>query len=156
MPRASHNGVIAENRRARHDYDILETVEAGLVLTGAEIKSVRDGKINISQAYVNERRGELWLVNAHVAEYHGAGGFTQHDPLRPKKLLVHRKQIAHLAGLAAQQRLTIVPLRVYIKNHVAKVLIGVARGRRQYDKREAIKRRETDREIRRAQKIRSR
>ena len=153
---ARKDGTVTVNRRARRDYDILETVVAGLVLTGAEIKSIRDGRVNITQAYAQERRGEMWLMNAHVSEYHGAGGFSEHVPLRPKKLLLHRRQIRHLAAMTTEQRITIVPLRLFITRHMAKVELGVGRGRRAYDKRAVVAARDASRDMRRALKLRSR
>lgn len=150
------DGTVTVNRRARRDYDILETIVAGLVLTGAEIKSIRDGRVNITQAYAQERRGEMWLMNAHVSEYHGAGGFSEHDPLRPKKLLLHRRQIRHLAAKVTEQRITIVPLRLFITRHMAKVELGVGRGRRAYDKRAVVAARDASRDMRRSLKLRNR
>ena len=141
-----HSGVIAVNRKAYHDYDILETVEAGLVLTGTEIKSVRASKINIQHAFARVEGGEMWLLNAHIAPY-AQGNIYNHEPTRPRKLLMHRDEIGELAGSAAQKGLTIVPLRVYIKNHVAKVELGLARGRKLYDKRRAIIERQQEREV---------
>ena len=140
---------VTVNRRAYHDYDILETVEAGLVLKGTEIKSVRDGRVNIQQAFARADGGEMWLHNAHIAHY-PQGNIHNHEPTRARKLLLHRGQIRELADAAAQKGLTLVPLRVYIKDHVAKVALGLARGRRQYDKRKAIIDRDQDREIGRA------
>lgn len=149
-------GTVTSNRRARRDYDILESVEAGLVLTGAEIKSIREGRANINQAYAQEKKGELWLLNAHVSEFHGSNRFVEHDPLRPKKLLLHRKQIRNIARHASEQRVTLIPLRLYIKDHVAKVELAVARGRRKYDKRAVIAAKEADRQMRRVQKYQRR
>ncbi len=146
---------VTVNRRAYHEYDILETVEAGLVLTGTEIKSIRDGRVNIQQAFARADGGEMWLHNAHIAHY-AQGNIHNHEPTRPRKLLLHKGQIAELAGAASQKGLTLVPLRVYIKDHVAKVALGLARGRRLYDKRKAIIDREQDREIGRAMREASR
>ncbi len=140
--------VIAVNRRAFRDYDILETVEAGLALTGTEIKSVRAGRVNLRDAYAREEKGEMWLFNSHIAHY-AKGGVYNHEPTRPRKLLLHRGQIEHLALELGQKRLTIVPLRLYIRNHKAKMELGLARGRRQYDKRKAIARREAERDMER-------
>ncbi|MFH1560876.1 MAG: SsrA-binding protein SmpB [Chloroflexota bacterium] len=141
-----HSKAIAVNRRAYHDYDILETVEAGLVLTGTEIKSVRAAQMNIQHAFARVERGEMWLINAHISPY-AQGNIYNHDPARPRKLLLHDKEIGELAGTAAQKGLTLIPLRVYIKGHVAKVQIGLARGRNLHDKRRAIIDREQEREI---------
>ena len=140
---------IAVNRKAYHDYHVLERVEAGLVLGGTEIKSIRAGEVNIRQAYVKPQDGELWLVNAHISPYQ-EGGIYNHDPMRPRKLLLHRDQIGKLASEVGQKGLTIVPLSLYIKKHVAKVELGLVRGKRQYDKRRAIIERDKDREARRA------
>jgi len=149
MPGNGAYKVITVNRKALHDYDILERVEAGLVLAGTEIKSIRAGRANIRQAYARPEGGELWLVGAHIAQY-PQGGIYNHEPTRPRKLLLHRDQLAQLVGAVTQKGLTIVPLRLYIRNHVAKVELGLARGRRQYDKRKAIARRDAEREMRRA------
>lgn len=146
---------IAVNRRARHDYEVLETVEAGISLTGSEIKSVRAGKVQIAEAYAQERNGEIWLQNAHITEWPGAGPWGQHDPRRPKKLLLRKSQIRRLGLLAAQQRLTMVPLRLYIKGHRAKVELALVRGLRKYDRREVIAKRDAEREARQALKRRA-
>ena len=139
---------VAVNRRALHDYEILERVEAGIALTGSEIKSVRDGKVSLQEAYARPERGEMWLQGAHIAEYAAASRFG-HEPRRPRRLLLHRSQINDLARQVEQKGLTIVPLRLYLKRGMAKVELGVARGRRQYDKREAIAKREAEREVER-------
>ena len=141
--------VIAVNRKAFHDYHISERIEAGLVLTGTEIKSIRAGRVNLRSSYARAEKGELWLVDAHIAPYPG-GGIYNHDPRRPRKLLLHLDQIMRLQGQLFQKGLTLVPLRLYIKNHRAKVELGLARGKRLYDKRQAIIRREMDREAQRA------
>lgn len=143
---------LAVNRRAYHDYSILETMEAGLVLTGTEIKSVRDGKVNLRESYVRPEAGEVWLLNAHIALYE-AGTRYNHDPVRPRKLLLHRKQIGYLIGAVSQKGLTLVPLKIYIKRGVAKLEVALAKGKRMYEKRDAIARRESDRELRRAVKL---
>lgn len=140
---------IASNRRAFFDYEILDRCEAGLVLTGTEIKSVRLGKVDLREAYARPVNGELWLMNAHIATYDPANIYN-HEPKRSRKLLLHKNEIAHLASEVAEKRLTIVPLRMYIKNHVAKVEIALARGKRQYDKRRAIIDKEMDLAARRA------
>jgi SsrA-binding protein len=141
--------VVSANRRAFHDYDILETVEAGLVLTGTEIKSIRDGRANLQHSFARVEGGEVWLHNAHIAQY-PQGNIYNHEPARSRKLLLHSREIGELAGATGQKGLTLIPLRLYIKGHVAKVELGVARGRRLYDKRKAIIERELDREIGRA------
>ena len=140
---------ISVNRKAYYDYAVLERVEAGLVLTGTEIKSIRAGRVSIREAFAQPQNGELWLVNAHIAAY-SAGGIYNHDPTRPRKLLLHRGQIAELTAAVAQKGLTVVVLRLYIKKHVAKVQLGLVRGKRQYDKRRIIIDRDRDREARRA------
>ena len=144
---------IAVNRKARFNYEILETVEAGLVLQGTEIKSIRAGRANLSDAYARPENGELWLVNVHIAQY-PSGNINNHDPTRPRKLLLHKDQIRRLSGQVAERGLTIVPLRLYLKRHVAKVELGVARGRRRYDKRRVIIEREREREAREAVRVR--
>jgi SsrA-binding protein len=145
----SNDRTIAVNRRAFHDYEILEKYEAGLVLTGSEIKSIRSGRVDLRDAYARPENGELWLVNAYIAPYDPASIFN-HDPRRPRKLLLHRNQINELSAAVSQKGLTFVALRIYIKNHVAKVELGLARGKRQYDKRRAIIDRELDMAARRA------
>ena len=140
---------ISVNRRARYEYDILESVEGGLVLTGTEIKSIRDGRVNIRDAFARTEGDELWLFNAHIAPY-ANGNRANHEPMRPRKVLMHRGQIDDLTSKVQEKGLTLVPLKLYIKNHKAKVELGLARGRRLYDKRAAIARREADRQMQRA------
>jgi SsrA-binding protein len=142
---------ITVNRKAYHDYHILESLEAGLALKGTEIKSIRNGRVNIRDAYARAEHGELWLFNAHIAGYQ-SGSHYNHEPNRPRKLLLHRREIDYVAGLSNRKGLTLVPLKLYIKRGIAKLELGVAKGKRQYDKREAIARRETDREIERSLK----
>lgn len=141
--------VIATNRQARHDYEILEVVEAGIALTGSEIKSIRAGKVQLREAFARRMRGELWLQGAHIAQYEAATN-NNHDPIRDRKLLLHRDQIAELGEAVEARGLTIVPLRLYLKRGRAKVELGLARGRRQYDKRAAIAKRETEQKLREA------
>jgi SsrA-binding protein len=141
--------MVTLNRKALHDYEILERVEAGLVLTGTEIKSIRAGRVDIREGYVKPQGKELWLINAHISTY-PAGGIYNHEPTRPRKLLLHRDQMANLAAEAAQKGLTIVALKLYIRNHVAKVELGLARGKKLHDKRRAIIDRDREREARRA------
>jgi SsrA-binding protein len=141
--------LIAQNRRARHDYEILDTVEAGLVLLGPEVKSLREGRANLSDSYATVRRGELWLLNAHISPYAQAGRENP-DPRRERKLLMHRAEIARLAGELSERGLTLIPLALYFKDGRAKLELGVARGKRKLDKRESIRRREHEREIERA------
>jgi SsrA-binding protein len=142
-------GLVASNRRALHDYEILEKVEAGLVLLGPEVKSLREGRANLSDSYAVLRRGEAYLVNAHVSPYAQASRENP-DPRRERKLLLNRSEIRRLAGKVAERGLTIVPLSLYFKNGRAKVELGLARGKRVYDKRQSLKRREQEREIERA------
>lgn len=141
--------LIAQNRKARYDYTILDTIEAGIVLQGTEIKSIRAGRINLKDGYASIRDGEIWLVNVHISPFEQGNQFN-HDPVRPRKLLMKKKQIDRLIGEVKQGGITLVPLKVYIKNGFAKVLIGLAKGKKQYDKRETIKRRDQDRQLRRA------
>ena len=143
------NRTAASNRRAFFNYEILDRYEAGIVLTGTEIKSVRAGKVDLSDAYARVRDGELWLHNTYIAPYDPASQFN-HEPRRLRKLLMHRDEISKLESEVAEKGLTLVALRVYIKRHVAKVELGLARGKRQYDKRQAIINRDMDREARRA------
>ena len=137
---------IATHRRARHEYDILETVEAGLVLRGTEVKALRDGQVTFKDAYATIRNGEAWLVGCHVSPYsHGTD--ANHDPERDRKLLLHRREIARLTGKVAERGLTLVPLRLYFKSGRVKAEIGLARGRKLHDKRSAIREREVRREM---------
>ena len=140
---------ISVNRRARHEFDILESFEGGLVLTGTEIKSIRDGRVNIRDAFGRPDGGELWLFNAHISPYSN-GNRANHEPMRPRKVLMHRGQIDYLSSKVQEKGLTLVPLKLYIKNHRAKVEMGLARGRKLYDKRAAIARRDADRQMQRA------
>ena len=142
---------IATNRKARHNYHVEDGVEAGIVLTGTEIKSVRAGRVNLGDSYVRPERGELWLLNAHIARY-DAGSYMSHEPLRPRKLLLHRKEIVALTSKILERGLTLVPLRLYIKGNLAKVEIALAKGKKLYDKRESILRREVEREVGRVTK----
>ncbi len=145
----------ANNRKAFHDYHILEKFEAGLVLTGTEVKSVRAGRISLREAYARIEHGEGWLLGAHIAPYE-QGNIYNHEPVRPRKLLLHRDQLGYLAGKVKEGGVTIVPLRVYDRNGHVKVELGLARGKRQWDKRQAIASREAKREIDRAVKELSR
>lgn len=147
------NPAIAQNRKARHDFNILETVEAGIVLRGTEIKSIRRGSINLADGFAGFRGDELFLYNVHISPFKEGNQFN-HDPLRTRKLLLKRKELNRLMGLSQQAGHTLVPLKVYIKNGVAKVLIGLGKGKKQYDKRETLKRQDQQREISRALKDR--
>ena len=144
-----NNRPLASNRQAFFNYEILDRCEAGLVLTGTEIKSIRAGRVDLRDSYARVQDGEMWLVNAYIAPYQSAS-FYNHDPRRARKLLLHRDEIAKFSASAAEKGLTIVALRIYIKNHVAKVELALAKGKRQYDKRRAIMERDMDREARRA------
>jgi SsrA-binding protein len=139
------NRVVAQNRAASHAYIFLEKFEAGMELHGSEVKSLRDGKASIREAYGEIRKGELWLEHCHIPSY-TAAGFFNHDPLRPKKLLLHRREIDRLFAKVQQKGLTIVPLRIYFRNGRAKCEIALAKGRKQYDRREAVREREAKRE----------
>jgi SsrA-binding protein len=151
----SERKLIAKNRRGRYDYEILDTVEAGIALLGPEVKSLRAGKASLSDAYAVVRRGEVYLVNAHISPYAQAGRENP-DPRRERKLLLHRAEIARLQGKVAERGLTLVPLSLYFKDGRAKVELALARGKRRYDKREAIRKREEDRELRRIARGRGR
>jgi SsrA-binding protein len=145
------DNVLAQNRKARHDYTVLETVEAGIALTGTEIKSVRERRVNLQDGFAQIRNNEAWLMNVHISEYVQGNRFN-HDPLRNRKLLLHKKEIRRLGQATMDKGVTLVPLRMYLKHGFAKVLIGVAQGKREFDKRETIKRREQDRQIARVMK----
>ncbi len=140
---------VAVNRRAYHDYFIDEKYEAGVMLTGTEIKSVRNGRANLRDGYVRIDNGEAWLESVHISPY-AQGNLMNQEPLRPRKLLLHRKEISSLIGKVKQKGYTLIPLRIYIARNRAKVEVGLARGKRQYDKREAIAARDAKREIERA------
>ncbi len=144
---------VVTNRKAYHNYLIQDSIEAGVVLTGTEIKSIRAGRVSLGDAYVRPDAGELWLLNAHIARYE-AGSYLSHEPTRPRKLLLHRKQIDNLTSKVLEKGLTLVPLKLYIKDSIAKVEVALAKGKKLYDKRESIVRRETEREIGRALKRR--
>ncbi len=152
---AAISGTMATNRRVRFDYHLIEDFEAGIVLKGSEIKSIREGKIDISNAYVRIVDDEAWLVNAYIAPYQAAGVWSQHEPLRDRKLLLHRKEIEFLRGRVEHQGLTIVVQRIYIASRgVAKTAISLARGKRHEDRRDAIRRRDQERDIARAMRNR--
>jgi SsrA-binding protein len=143
---ADNSRNIATNRRARHEYEILDTVEAGLVLRGTEVKSLRDSQVTFKDAYAMIRNGEAWLLGCHINPYsHGTD--ANHDPERDRKLLLHRREIARLAGKTAERGLTLIPLRLYLKEGRVKIELGLARGRKLHDKRSAIKEREVVREM---------
>ncbi len=152
---AKGSRLITVNRKAYHNYHIEESFETGIVLKGSEIKSIRAGKVNLSDAYAKPENGELWLHNSHIASY-DAASYNTHEPVRPRKLLLHRKEIDTLTSKVVQKGLTLVPLKLYIKHGLAKLELGVARGKKVYDKRETIARRDADREVERAMKYRRR
>jgi SsrA-binding protein len=140
---------VATNRKARHDYFVEDSYEAGLVLTGTEIKSIRAGRVNLRDSFVVIKEGELWMLNTHIAPY-DRGTYANHDPRRPRKLLMHRREINRIAGKLQEKGFTLVPLRLYLKNNRAKVELGLVKGKRQYDKRATLREKETRREIDRA------
>jgi SsrA-binding protein len=142
------------NRKALHDYHVLRTLEAGLALTGTEIKSIRNGNVSIREAYVRPQDGEMWLVGAHIAHYPPAAGMN-HEPTRSRKLLLHRKEIRELNRELQTAGVTIVPLRLYLRDGKAKLEIAVARGKKKYDKREAIAKRDAERAMQRAMRRRA-
>ncbi|RLQ85116.1 SsrA-binding protein SmpB [Planomicrobium sp. Y74] len=154
MAKGSGN-VIAQNKKAGFDYFIEETMEAGIVLQGTEIKSARNGKVQLKDAFVRIRGGEAWISNMHISPYE-QGNIFNHDPTRSRKLLLHKKQIVELESHSKEQGVTIVPLKMYLKDGFAKVLIGVGKGKKNYDKREDLKKKDAKREIDRAMKERSR
>ncbi len=137
---------IATNRKARHNYTVLDTLECGIMLHGSEVKSLRNGKVSLAEAYGRVKDGEVWLIGCDIAEYFEANRFN-HVPRRPRKLLLHRREIKRFAGRALEQGLTLVPLKMYFKRGLAKVLMGVCRGRQHHDKREAMKASEARRDM---------
>lgn len=146
--------IIARNRRASHDYHLEETYQAGLVLVGSEIKSIRANRINLQEGFVQERDGELWLMSVHITPYEQAGVYGYVEPLRPRKLLLHKKEIARIISRVRERGYTIVPTMVFLQRGRAKVEIALAKGKRQYDKRADLAKRDSDRQIRQALKER--
>jgi SsrA-binding protein len=144
--------VVTKNRKAYHDYAIEKTYQAGIVLQGSEIKSIRANNINLRDGFVQEKNGELWLIGVQISPYEQASIFGHTDPVRPRKLLLHKKEIAQLIAQSRERGYTIVPTMVYLERGLAKIEIGLAKGKKQYDKRESIAKRDADREIRRALK----
>lgn len=144
---------IAENRKAFHDYHLLETFEAGLVLLGTEVKAIREGRVNLRDSFARLEDGEVYLYNVNISPY-SHRGYADHEPLRRRKLLLHREEIRKLTGKTVEKGMTLVPVRLYFKNGRVKVAVSLAKGKKEYDKRETIKRRETDRETRAAIKSR--
>ncbi|MBF0203663.1 MAG: SsrA-binding protein SmpB [Desulfamplus sp.] len=143
--------IIANNKKARHDYDISGEIEAGIVLVGTEVKSIRQGKVNLKDSYADVKNGEVFLKQMHITPYQNAY-YDNHDPLRSRKLLLHNKEIKKLIGKVAERGFTIIPLKIYFKNGKIKVQIGLAKGKKLYDKRDTIKKRDVQREIDRYQK----
>lgn len=141
--------IITTNRKARHDYEILDRIEAGIALTGTEIKSLREGKANLLDSYARIDDGEAWLISCHIPEFK-QGSYFNHEPRRKRKLLLHKNQIIKLIGKIQEKGLTLIPLKLYFSGPYVKVLLGLCRGKRQYDKRKAIKEREAVREIERS------
>jgi SsrA-binding protein len=141
--------VVATNKRARFDYELLDLYEAGLVLTGTEIKSIRAGRANLQRSYVQQRDGELWLVDAHISPYEH-GHRDNHEPTRPRKLLLHRRQISQIIEALTQKGLTVVPMRLYLKDGLAKLEVALARGKAKYDKRATLAKRDAERQVERA------
>ena len=154
-PRRREDSLIADNRKAGHDYHFLETFEAGVALLGTEVKAMREGRAQLRDSYCRIEGGEAYLLGAHVGQY-SHGGYAAHDPVRKRKLLLHAAELNKLLGKTTEKGLTIVPLRLYFKNGRVKLAIALAKGKRQYDKRETIKRREAERETRAAVKSRQR
>jgi SsrA-binding protein len=144
---------IAENRKAFHDYHLIETFEAGLVLLGTEVKAIREGRVNLRDSYARVEDGEVFLYNVNISPY-SHRGYAEHEPLRRRKLLLHRDEIRKLIGKTVEKGMTLVPTRLYFKNGRVKVAVSLAKGKKEYDKRETIKRREVDRETRAAVKSR--
>ena len=144
--------LIADNRKARHDYHILETYEAGVALLGTEVKAIREGRVNLRDSYARTDGGEVWMINVHISAY-SHRGYADHAETRQRKLLLHRHEIRKLIGRTAEKGLTLVPLQMYFKKGRVKVLVGLARGKQAHDKRETIRRREADRETRTAMKV---
>jgi len=149
MTEAANIKIIARNRKARHDYQIRDTVEAGIELLGTEVKSVREGKINIADAYAFVDKGQVFLKNLHISPYHMDSG-PGHDPMRVRRLLLHKREIRKLAIQIEQRGMTLIPLTIYFKGKVAKIELALATGRKKYDKRQAIAKSEADRKIKRA------
>lgn len=152
MKEKQHN-LIAQNKKARHDYFVKETIEAGIALTGTEIKSIRARRISLRDGFVQIVNGSAFLENVHISEYK-QGNRYNHDPIRSRRLLLHKREINRLAKAEAEKGITIIPLKVYLKHGYAKVLIGVGQGKKEYDKRETIKKRDQDRALRRKYAIR--
>jgi SsrA-binding protein len=152
-PEKIRQKVIAENRKARHDYDLVETFEAGIALVGTEVKAIREGRVNLRDSYGRVEGGEVFVHNIHISPY-SHRGYADHEPMRRRKLLLHKAEIRKLIGKTVERGFTLVPVRLYFKNGRVKVAVSLARGKKTHDKRETIRRRETERETRRAIKER--
>jgi SsrA-binding protein len=148
--------IIADNRKALHDYHILDEWEAGVALLGTEVKAIREGRVNLRDSYARLDKGEVWLSNVHISPYSHSDGYDRHDERRQRKLLLHRHEIEKMAGRVAEKGLTLVPLRMYFKNGKVKVALALAKGKQAHDKRETIRKREVDRDTRAAIKERRR
>ncbi len=146
MSESNGTRLIVSNRKARYEYHILDTLEAGIVLQGTEVKSLRDGRANLQDAFASFNRGELWLQNLHISPYE-AGNRFNHDPLRPRKLLLHRRELRKLVGQVEQKGLTLVPLDLHFRSGVAKVNLALVKGKKLHDKRDDVKRRDAEREM---------
>ena len=144
--------IVCQNRKARHEYEIIQVIEAGMVLLGPEAKSLREGRANLSDSYAGFQRGELWLYNFHISPYPHAKQGIKLDPIRPRKLLLHKREIRKLIGKTQEKGLTLIPLRIYFKRGRAKAELGLAKGKKLHDKRRSIKERELKRELRREYK----
>jgi len=153
MPKDKAERPLADNRKAGYDFHLLEHFEAGVALVGTEVKAIREGRINLRDSFCKLERGEAYLLNAHIGQY-SHGGYASHDPMRPRKLLLHREELNKLLGKTAERGLTVVPLRMYLRNGRVKVEIALAKGKKTFDKRETIRRREAERETRAAVKMR--
>ena len=153
MARTDTEQLVADNRKAGHDYHLLETFEAGLVLEGTEVKAIREGRVNLRESYCKLEQGEAYLLNAHVGPY-SHGGYATHDPTRRRKLLLNKAELHKLLGRTTEKGLTIVPLRMYFKHGRVKVAVALAKGKNTIDKRETVRRREAERETRAAMKSR--
>jgi SsrA-binding protein len=147
--------IIAENRKALHDYHLLETFEAGMALVGTEVKAIREGRVNLRDSYAKVEGGDVFVHNVHIGAY-SSRGYADHEPLRPRRLLLHKHEIRKLIGKTTERGMTLVPVRMYFKNGRVKIAISLAKGKKDYDRRETIKRREIDRETRAAVKERGR
>ena len=152
---AGNDALLADNRKARFDYEVLESFEAGMVLLGTEVKAIREGRVNLRDSYAVVEKGEVFALNIHISPYSHRGS-ADHEPLRKRKLLLHKQEIRKLIGRTVEKGLTLVPLKMYFKSGKVKMAIGLARGKKSHDKRETLKKRETDRETRAAVKERQR